>query len=84
MDSRNEVIARLLNQPCRACGKTFHEIENQWAIVWDGGKWCMIQWVISMPLGPYHGGSCISPELNARNKDKKRYLQECLNALDET
>lgn len=79
----SEVIENLLNQPCRACGNTFHEIENQWAIVWDGEKWCMIRWVLTMPLGPYHGGSCIGPELSSRNKDKRRYLQECIDGLKE-
>ena len=78
----SEVIKNLLNQPCKACGETFGELENQWSIVWDGEKWIMILWVLTMPLGPYHGGRCIAPELARRNEDKRRYLQECIDELE--
>lgn len=82
MDSKSTVFARLLHQPCKACGETFDELMNQWAIVWDGEKWIMIRWVLTMPLGPYHGGRCIQPELAWRNENKKRYLQECIDELE--
>ena len=54
---------------CKTCGKEFHRGQKRWCILWDGERyWIMMPYVeFATPLGPYHGGPCISAELDRLN-----------------
>lgn len=61
------------NPVCLACHTPIGDA-MRWAVVWDGEKWCAVPYVMTMPLGPYHGSPCISQGLTAKvptAKEKK-------------